>query len=83
MEALDSLYAIDAGCTGVLGDAFLRRRCLNQLRDMSGLERRTFIANFLNEYFLNEKVIAQGYGPADAYEFLRWINEEMDCLYDD
>jgi hypothetical protein len=84
MEALIGLFAYDTGCVSSgIHDEMLRRRCIVRLEQMYEMpetpnQYRAFIASILLAHFLNEESLALGYGPSDAYEFLRWLEDSME-----
>jgi hypothetical protein len=85
-DALDGLKAYDSGSTDSgIHDEALRRRCIDQLHAMS--ERKVyryttevdvFLAKFIREYRLSDEALEMGYGPEDAFDFMKWLGDEMD-----
>jgi len=80
-DALNGLYAYDTGSldSGIHDEA-LRSRCIDELRHRTGphdLYPRLFIGRMVRDLYLSEEALTEGYGPEDAYEFIRWLDDRM------
>lgn len=75
-DALEGMFAYDAGstCSGI-HNPILKAQVKHYLDALSPLDQRTFLAKIITELWLNEQALESGYGPEDAYEFLRWLED--------
>jgi hypothetical protein len=75
-DALDGLYAYDAGATDSgIRDEDLRARCIARLSEMHPGEIRAMI----REMWLSPEAASAGYGTEDAEEFRLWLRDDMGC----
>ncbi|GGR31337.1 hypothetical protein [Deinococcus ruber] len=72
-DALDGLYAYDSGSVDSgIHDELLRLQVVAYLADLPDLTRRETVGLFLWMQYLCPERVVQGYGPADAHEWLNW-----------
>lgn len=75
-DALEGMFAYDTGatCSGI-HDPSLKSRAKYYLETLRPLDHRAVLAKMITELWLSEQAIKIGYGPEDAYEFLRWLED--------
>lgn len=82
VHAVDGIMAYDTGCVSSgVRDERLRAILIAYVRAMSPLEHRKTLAKLVIDLTLSEDVIAQGYGPEDAYGLLQWLDNQGILLY--
>lgn len=78
---LINFYSYDScGYDFGIKDDELKEKTISALDEMEDGEVSKLIAELLNENFLSDEKIAEGYGWEDAKSFLNWY-EEMPSFY--
>lgn len=80
-EALDGLFAYDTGSidSGIHNEA-LRSQCQYALYDRRAAAGwRVWLATLVREMWLSDDALARGYSVEDAVEFVKWLEDRMDC----
>lgn len=73
-RAIDGLMAYDVGCTDSgISDPELRAKVESELNAMTDTQKELFEKAYIEECFLSDSAIAQGYGDEDAEEFKEWL----------
>lgn len=74
-QALAGLFAYDIGCTDSgIHDKVLRASVKGVLAIIDPGD----FTRMVREMWFTEEKIAKGYTAKDAYEFMQWLNDEMD-----
>ncbi len=85
-DAMDGIHAYDTGCVDSgIRDETLRKRCSEQLHAMTKRksdgatldDASVFLAEFIVDRCLGAEALAQGYGPEDAFDFMKWLSDGM------
>lgn len=76
-DAVDGFHAYDSGSvdSGIRDEA-LRQSVKKQMSAMPKLEHRPLLARLVIDLHLSTEALAQGYGPEDAQELLRWFDDQ-------
>lgn len=81
-DLFDGFFAWDSGCkdSGIRDDV-AREGLWTYLRELPRRESHVLIAEFMVSHFLSPGALRQGFGPEDARDFLRWLENDFNfCL---
>lgn len=74
-DALDGLFAYDIGATDSgIRDEMLRKKVIQEISKDS---KR--ISRIVRDMWLSDEAIEKGYSLEDILEFIKWLNNDLQC----